>query len=532
MTTSSSFELAGSTEYSIPELVKLAREGSLRIPNFQRSFVWDAVDVRQLFDSIYRGFPIGTLLLWRREAPASQISFGPISFQAPHRTDALWVIDGQQRITSLFGALTPDWPSRDERFEVYFDLATRRFATLRRNITRARTIPIREALETKLLASWVRMHGDDLEPDDFDLADTLVGAIRDYRVSAYVVTEDDEYLLREVFDRVNSTGKPITRAQVFHALFASETTLGSPLVVVKELSRLGFGAIDENRVTQSLLAIRGGDVQRDFHDEFSAGDDPADWFDRAEQALAKAIRFLRSQGIPHIALMPYTLPLPVLAAFFHLHPEPSHWNLRLLARWLWRIWIQGDSGTATLRRAVRIVNPRRLAASSAPTEYEAAKSLVESLPAPSPPAIKLDGFRTDAAPSRLLLLALASLGPLRPDRTEMDLAAEFEKHGHATVTELVPGRRSHAATRGFWPVDAAPLTGEEDARVLRTHAIDEDAAESLRGGDIDSFIQRRAATLDSVTHDFISNRIEAQALVRPPLQDLFIPDPEDDGQNE
>lgn len=532
MTTSSGFELAGSTEYSIPELVKLAGEGSLRIPKFQRSFVWDAADVRRLFDSIYRGFPIGTLLLWRREAPAAEISFGPISFYAPHRTDALWVVDGQQRITSLFGALTPDRQGRDERFEVYFDLASHRFVTLRHNIARPRTIPIREALETKLLASWVRTHSEDLEPQDFDLADALVGVIRDYRVSAYVVAEEDEYLLREVFDRVNSAGKPMTRAQVFHALFASDTTLGSPLVVVRELSRLGFGAVDENRVVQSLLAIRGGDVQRDFRDEFTAGDDPADWFDRTEEALAKAIGFLRSQGIPHIALMPYTLPLPVLAAYFHLHPEPSHWNLRLLARWLWRIWIQGDSGTATLRRAVRMVNPRRLEASSAPTEYEGARTLVESLPTPAPPAIRLDGFRTDAAPSRLLLLALASLGPLRPDGIKIELAAEFEKHGHATVTELVPGRRSHAAARGFWPVGASPLTGEEDALVLRTHAISEGAAESLRSGDIDSFIRQRAATLDSVVHGFIGSRTEAQALVRPPLADLVIPDPGDDGANE
>jgi Protein of unknown function DUF262 len=518
-------ELTGSTEFSIPDLVKYAGEGALRIPHFQRSFVWSASDVRQLFDSIYRGFPIGTFLLWRRDAQAEDISFGPISFHAPYRTDALWVVDGQQRITSLFGVLTPDWINVDPRFEVYFDLATRRFVNLKSGVAPTRAIPLREALETKRLAAWTRQHSDYLEVDDYDLADTLVGVIRDYRISAYVVAEDDEALLREVFDRVNSAGKPITRAQVFHALFASDTTPGSPAVVVKELGRLGFGALEENRVVQSLLAIRGGDVQRDFRDEFSNGDDPFDWYDRTEEALARGFRFLRNEGVPHIALMPYSLPLPVLAAFFHLHQEPSTWIQHLLARWLWRGWIYGDSAqTATLRRAVRAVNPKRLKPDEAPTEYEAVRTLLQYVPERPIPTIALDGFRTDAAPSRLILLALASLHPLRPDGTEIDVAEEFEKYGPAAATELVRGSRANAASRSLWPVDGPPLTGEEDNRVLRSHAIDEYAADRYRQGDIQGFIERRRSTLQSLMEAFVNNHVEPKGVVRPPLDELIVAD--------
>ena len=392
-TTTQRLAFASSSEFSIPEIVRLASDGHLRMPNFQRSFMWDAANVLRLFDSIYRGFPVGTLLLWRKEAPGGQVSFGPITFNAPYRPDALWVVDGQQRIISLFGALTPDWPDSDERFEVHFDLATRRFITLKRGLTRPRVIPIRDALETRRLATWIRMHDDDLESDDFDLAYSLVDAIREYRISAYIVAEDDESLLREVFFRINSSGKPMTRAQVFHALYASDTAPGSPLAVVRELSRLRFGAIDENRVLQSLLAIRGGDVHRDFHDEFNAEDDPSDWYDRTEQALAKAIQFLRSENIPRVELMPYTWPIPVLATFFYLHPEPSPWIRRLLARWLWRSWAQGEGGrTATLRRAARVVNPKQLDATDVPTEYEAVSGLLQHVPDDMPPALSLDHF--------------------------------------------------------------------------------------------------------------------------------------------
>ena len=109
MAAQASLKGTGPTEFDVPELVKLAADGVLRIPSFQRAFVWDASDVRQLFDSLYRGFPVGAILLWRKEGPAGLVSFGPIRGEVPERADALWVVDGQQRATSLFGALSPDW---------------------------------------------------------------------------------------------------------------------------------------------------------------------------------------------------------------------------------------------------------------------------------------------------------------------------------------------------------------------------------------------------------------------------------------
>ncbi len=525
MASTTSLELTGSSELSIPEIVQYARDGVIRIPTFQRSFVWDAADVLRLFDSIYRGFPVGTILLWKREAPAGHVNFGPLDIDVPGRTDALWVVDGQQRITSLFGALEPDERSKDERFQVYFDLSSRRFVNPRRGVVPARAIPVRDALETRRLAAWTRTHGEDLQVEDFEVADGLVGAIRDYRIAAYVVGEGNEEILREVFDRVNSAGKPMTRAQVFHALFASDTEPGSPAVVVKELDRLNFGLLEENRVVQSLLALRGGDVQRDLHDEFSGTDDPSDWYERTETALVRAIEFLRSQGVTHLALMPYTLPLPVLAAFFHLHPEPSPWVLRLLARWLWRGWINGDTGQApALRKAVRTVNPQKLRLESAPSEYEAVKGLIEIVSDRPAPVVSLDHFLTNAAHGRIILLALASLGPMRPDGTKIELADEFEKHGPKAVTELVHGHRSDAAARSFWAADAQSFSGDEDSRVLASHAIDEVAAERFREGDTEGFVGRRRQVLRSLVDGFMNSRLERGAIMRPPLSELIVAD--------
>lgn len=520
-----SLEPTGSSVLSIPDLVARSRDGIIRIPRFQRPYVWNASDVRDLLDSIYRGFPIGTVILWRREAPAEEVSFGPIHFDAAAIKDALWVVDGQQRIISLFGTLAQQWSGVDPRFDLYFDLSNQRFIHPRRGIVPPRAIPVREALETRRLSTWTRLHNEDLEVDDFEVADRLVGVLRDYRISTYVVAEDDEQTLREVFDRVNSAGKPITRAQVFQALFASDSEPGSPAVVVKELSRLGFGMLEENRIVQSLLAIRGGNVQRDLHDEFDKGDDLPDWYDRTQEALRKSISFLRSQGVPHIYLMPNTFPIPVLAAFFYLHPDPAPWVQRLLGRWLWRTWVNGDSSqTPALRKAVNAINPEKLNPSKAPPEYEAVRKLLEQTSDSPVNSVSLDSFRTDSAQGRLILLALASLHPLMPDGAEMDLSRELEVDGANAVTDLVRGHRSNAASRAFWPSEAPRMSGFEDLAVLATHAIDGTSAAHYRADETDAFLRSRGVALQQLTKIFLNSHLETGALLRPPLDELIITD--------
>jgi hypothetical protein len=526
MNTGVALEASGSTAYGIPDLVRLAREGSIRVPTFQRSYVWDAADVRSLFDSLYRGFPVGTLLLWRRRGPAGRVALGPLSLDVEERESALWVVDGQQRIVSLVGALSPGFEGVDGRFEVYFDFATRSFVNPRRGVVNPRSMPVRRALETRRLLEWLRRHAEDLESDDLGLADQLGGALRDYKIPAYIVTGDDQSLLRELFDRVNSAGKPMSRAEVFHALFAGDTEPGSAADVVDELKRLRFGTLDQDRVVQSLLAARGGNIQRDLHGEFGADEDPADWYDRTGQALTRSIEFLRAEGVRHLLLVPNTLPIPILAAFFFLHPDPKPWTRRLLSRWMWRGWVHGfgqESGqTPILRRAINSINPRNHERDQVPGEFDAVRSLLDHTPDHPTPELSLHDFSTNRAKSRLVLLTLSSLQPLGPDRTPIDVSGLLEEHGTDAITEFVRGRRRFAAARGFWPADASSIREIEDPGVLRSHAIEEDAAKYLRAGDVERFLTSRENRIRELAFAFLDSRLEPGAILRPPLDDLLV----------
>ncbi|MFJ9135117.1 DUF262 domain-containing protein [Streptomyces sp. NPDC102256] len=518
------------TSYDIPYLVDKALDGTLRVPKFQRNFVWDTSDVRKLFDSIWRGFPIGTLLLWKSPAESEEVKLGPIRLQVEQRTDALWVVDGQQRLISLVGTLNRRFRAVDDRFEVYFDLRRGRFVTSSKSSVPPTWLPLREALETRSLLSWLREHDADLEPRDFDVADALGGALRDYQVPAYIVENNDDAVLREVFDRVNSAGKPIRRAAIFHALFASDTDPGSPATVTESLKRLGFGSVEQLRVVQSLLALRGGDVQRDLHDEFSNVEDVPDWYDKTEQALELAIKFLRSQGVAHISLMPATFPLPVLAAFFHLHPDPEPWTLNLLGKWLWRGWTHGfgkHGQTPALRQDVRMVNPKKGMPGEAPSESDAVRALLRTVADEEPGDLRLTPFRAAKASGRLAQLALAAQEPRGLDGTKIDLAAEFEARGGQAVTDLVKNKRTDLGARGFWPYGSPAPTGHESAEVLASHVISSDSAMLLRESKIDEFVETRRRDIEELTHRFLSARIDAGSLIRPPLS-LLVVEEEDD----
>lgn len=520
---------SGSKTFSIHELLRLATSGALRVPRFQRPFVWDAGDVRKLFDSLYRGFPVGTLLLWRQPAPTARVVFGGVQLDAPATPDAYMVVDGQQRVTALIASLASSPAGRDDRFEVFFDLAKQRFVGLNRGMVPPRSIPVREALESRSLLTWLRNHGDTLEDGDLDVADELGGALRDYKIPAYVVEGEDERLLREVFDRVNSAGKPMTRAQVFHALFANDAEPGSPATVVESLRRLGFGDIPENRVVQSLLAMRGGDVQRDLHDEFGLDEDPVDWYEQTERALDRSVRFLQSIGVVHELLMPSSFPLPVLAAFFHLHPEPDPTVLRLLERWLWRGWVHGfgrESGqTPALRRAVRSINPKKGDSGTAPDEYSAVRALLEPVRDVSVDDLELRTFRTDNSKSRLVLLTLASLKPLEPGGEPLDVAAALNEFGVAAVGDLVRGERSDLGVRSFWLPPWPDASAVPDG-VLASHGAPESAIEFLRAGDTARFVADRRDELNRLALERINSRMAPGKRPLPPLSSLLVPDPD------
>lgn len=87
-------------EASVEELVGMIERGELRLPEMQRRYVWRSPRVRDLLDSLYRGYPSGAILLWDTDEDLPLQEFAVEQTQNPYRNTRL-LLDGQQRLTSL-----------------------------------------------------------------------------------------------------------------------------------------------------------------------------------------------------------------------------------------------------------------------------------------------------------------------------------------------------------------------------------------------------------------------------------------------
>lgn len=514
---------------TVEDLVGQVRRGIVRVPRFQRALKWAADDVVQLFDSIYRGYPIGSLLFRKAHADPARVRIGPLIIDAGEAHEALWVVDGQQRVTALTAGLArpvPEALSPDDVWVVFFDPREQGFRPLPRDGKIPDVwVPISKLYDASELSEWV--HNWPYRSDAVLRAAVFQAGsrIRQYEIPMYVVETADEELLKQIFFRINKYGKSLDWEDVHDALFGGTGEHPSTLAeLASELSQLGMGRPDENQLLGCLIAFRGLDVTRNF----------AEHYRRSQHVLTAAVpealptirrvmSFLKLHAeIPHLRLLPRVVPLVVLTRVFAIYPEPRPRSLELLTRWTWRGLLNApfyDERTV-LRRGVSAV--------VSGDEEASVQRLIATVPAQQKAEYVLpERFDARAADSRIALLGMASLKPLDVDEANpIDVPALIESLGVDAFRRIIPAKTRLAGT----PANRLLLPGHgsakrqllqraardgEDSAVLRSHGLDRDSIVQLvRGQDEDVLARRKGAVESAVER--IGSRLAAWGQVDRP----------------
>lgn len=221
------------TPHPIETLLTWVKSGEIAIPEIQRPFVWEATKVRNLLDSLYRGYPVGYLISWRN--PTVRLKDGTLS--AGKRI----LIDGQQRVTALMAAL------------LGHEVLTKDYETLRIRIA---FHPVEERFEVANPAirkdpAWISDVADVFSPDaklmqitrayvaanpntDEDAVFSTVERLRKFinnHVGVIELAEDlDIETVTEIFIRVNSAGVTLSQADFAMSKIAANSTYGGNLL--------------------------------------------------------------------------------------------------------------------------------------------------------------------------------------------------------------------------------------------------------------------------------------------------------------
>lgn len=494
--------------FSIAQLLKEVKAGRVRVPLFQRGFVWNDDDRLQLFDSIAKAYPIGTLLLAKGRAPAGTLKLGDYEAPVDGQDEALWVVDGQQRLSTLAMSLLGDFTGA--RRPIYFDLEANAFVLGPRKRAPPPTwVPTHVLTSANTLNAWLRQAA--LRDELNNRADELTAAVREYSLPAYVVPfSGDDRVPVEIFARINRRGRALTRQEVFDALHMDASGMKPLERVDTSLARLGFGRPGLHVVERTTVALLGrapGALPEDLR---GLVPDTAALFRGVEASLARAVEFLTAEAdVPHVEWLPYDGALPTLARFFSLHPTPHARNVELLVRWFWRATLTGNLETNNA------VDGHRWKAVT-PDEHQSVQNLLRLLPAV--PEERYRGgiglYRRGTARARIEALALYHLNPVMltgEERGAVIQADTLQTPAGGSTAHEVPWllddgsaekTLAHALLHPKVPLDELRRV-TWDSALHETHAIGREAWDAFVGGDLAAFVRLRRPRLETHLQRFL-----------------------------
>lgn len=337
----------------INELIQKVHAGQIRIPSFQRGFVWDADRIAHLMDSIYKGFPFGSLLFWRTKTPLNtERKLGPFVLPEGDPDYPLdYILDGQQRATSIFGvfqSLLSASPGEDDSiFKIYFDLGSEssvqdsNFIVVPDNmIEKDKHFPLKLLFNPPEYRKYLR----DMDEHVATKVDLLYQRFTTARIPVQTFETDDKAAVAIVFERINRMGVELDTLQLLSAwTWSDDFDLQDQFAeLAGELSPFGFKDVGENSdlLLRCCAAILKGDASPGSIIELNGGE-VRTRFPEIKKGIYGAVDFLRANCNAYsAAVLPFANILIPLSVFFATKAEqdttPSAVQREVLLKWIWR----------------------------------------------------------------------------------------------------------------------------------------------------------------------------------------------------
>jgi hypothetical protein len=330
------------TDWTLERLIREFESGKIKIPLFQRDYIWDRNKVVKLLNSIYSQYPIGSLFFW--DAPAGYEQFiretSLISTaRARNRKNFYFILDGQQRVISLYASLSGKKINRVDYKRIAFHLKRQEFYIPRRKKEKFYVpayLLFDKSTFNEVLEDYKRY--DENKGTDFSVRWQECHEIfMNYPMSIVKSNNVELDHVVEIFERINQGGNRLTLFDLVHATVLSEDFDLKERIqqLNKEPSVAKYGGLSQRVVVQSLAVNAFKNSSNSYQLKLTSGI-CLDIWDKVVDALKSSLDFLADIGI-QTDMLQYQSMVPVLQYYFFINQIqrvlPGH--KKSLEDWFW-----------------------------------------------------------------------------------------------------------------------------------------------------------------------------------------------------
>lgn len=338
-------------QYMILDIINQITKGSLRIPSFQRDFVWEPENVAFFMDSLYKKFPVGSILIWRtRERLQCERHLGNYELPEPKEEYPIdYILDGQQRITSIFSVFqTQLSPLNDESWmDVYYIIGSQPssqdtcFVALSKDdADPEKYFPLNILFDPVKYRKAVGRYDEKIAEE----LDNVYASFQSVTIPVQVLSTEDRTNVAIVFERINRAGVPLNSFQLLTAWsWSTEFDLQEKIdELSSELSAYGFDGLaeDQDLILKCFTGYILGDTSPNSIMNLN-GESMRDNFEAISNGLKSSIDFIKKElHIHSLAYLPYPAMLISLTKFFGTtKPTGQLYSAQQkfqLIKWFWR----------------------------------------------------------------------------------------------------------------------------------------------------------------------------------------------------
>lgn len=345
------------------DLISEIQKGQIKVPKFQRNFVWSLDKTAKLLDSILKSYPIGTFILWETNERLNDIkNIGDLALPVvPEGTKVQYVLDGQQRITSLYAAYLGAKIKKEgekkitDYSEIYVDLDgdvdNNDDQLVVSEVPEGTFITLHEVLNFNENLLEIKEKYSDAH---FKKIHQYSQTFSTYDFSTIVLRKEDIDSAIEVFTRINTGGQTLTLFEIMSAKtydedqdFDMEDKFQK---LLDDLLDCKYNTISSTVIlsTLSLVLSKNKECKRKVILQLDKQEIINVW-NEIISALKYSIDYFRSvYRIPVSAILPYdSLLIPFAYFFYYQKEKPKGNQIKFLEEFFWRMSLSYRYSSAT-----------------------------------------------------------------------------------------------------------------------------------------------------------------------------------------